>query len=675
MAAGDVRVVGSWDDWATPGHAPELHDAQWRLARLELPPGEHGYLLQRGDETALDPFNPLTTWRGDEEVSLAIVDDCSAPAIRIDDVRVDDEGNVQLAARFLAARDGSGVDPSTVEIATADGRALLIDSVDESSGNVAASIGGLGAGKHSLRAHARDQDGTEAEAARAVAWASPKMADWADGVIYQVVLDRYRDNGGAPLAAPATPGSRAGGTLDGLRAEIEAGTFDALGVTALLLSPVYDNPDGEYPGLDGHAYQGYHGYWVAESRRVEPELGSEAALEAAVTAAHARGIAVLLDIVPNHLHEDNPRYAEHRADGWFQEDGCVCGTTECPWSSNMSTCSFTSYLPDVRLQEPAAMRAAVDDAVWWTERFGVDGVRIDAVPMMPRAATRRIAHALREHAYPRRGPGMASFVMGEVFTGPGEAALEEIRYHLGPAGLDGAFDFPSMWSLRDAIATGNAGFTEVEELLAASAERFAGSGVRLARMLNNHDTARFISAAAGDAYGDTWSEPAAQPVTDEPYHRLAIAFAAVFTLPGMPLLYHGDEVGLAGAGDPDSRRVMPADAELLEPQRALRERIQRLSKLRTCSAALRRGDRVPLAVAHRTYAYLRGTDMDAPAVVVLSASSSEQTVQLVAGAMEPGAWVDAISGTTVEVAAGSPIDIEMPALSYRVLLRANDPCR
>jgi glycosidase len=135
----------------------------------------------------------------------------------------------------------------------------------------------------------------------------PAAPTWADGLLYQVVTDRFRGDGGASLTAPESPGGRAGGTLDGITAEIEAGSFAAMGVTALWISPVYTNPIEAREGRgDGHMYEGYHGYWPLAPRGVEPRIGGEAALERLIATAHAAGLRVLLDVVPNHVYEDEP---------------------------------------------------------------------------------------------------------------------------------------------------------------------------------------------------------------------------------------------------------------------------------------------------------------------------------------------------------------------------------
>src|SRR5437764_1171727 len=177
------------------------------------------------------------------------------------------------------------------------------------------------------------------------------------------MIDRFRGPAG-PLAAPASPGDRAGGTLDGVRAALAAGYFEALGVTTLWLSPVYTNPAGYELGRAGRPVTPYHGYWPAAPRR-----GGE-----------------------------RPR----------------------------------------RGASPAAL--------------------VHAVPRMPRAAERRMLAAL--HGMLFRAP-QDLLVVGEVYTGPGDAGREQIRAFLGDRldGLDSAFDFPLMWATRDALAHGsNGGF-------------------------------------------------------------------------------------------------------------------------------------------------------------------------------------------------------------------------
>ncbi|MBI4950600.1 MAG: hypothetical protein HY908_01070 [Myxococcales bacterium] len=669
--APEAHVLGSWDGWAPPGTPVEPFGDGWYLARLELPPGEHGYLVSDASGVHPDPLDPLGTWRTDgsgEEVSLLVVADCSVPELLVTAVAVSADA-LGLVAELRASASGAPLDAASVVVTTPGGVGAPVVSGAPESGRVEVALSGLPAGRVSVHLGAADEDGLRAEA-RALGWTAPATGtpgerDLRDEVLYQVLIDRFRGDGGAALDPPPTPGSRAGGTLGGVAAAVDDGSLAALGVTALWLSPVLPGPLGTRLGPDGHLYEGYHGYWPTESRGVEPRLGGEAALDALVARAHAAGLAVHLDLVPNHVEAESARYLEHPE--WFSPSGCVCGSASCPWSSHIETCWFTPFLPDVRFQEPGAMAATLGDVRYFLERFDVDGYRIDAVPMMPRAATRRIADATRRAAAPAR----ARRLLGEIYTGPGTAAVEALAYQLGPDGLDSAFDFPLMWALHDAVARGTGSFGAVEAVLAYEETRLAGSGAVMARMLDNHDTPRFVSVATGDDAADAWSSPAPQPASPEPYERLAVAMAIVFTLPGVPVLYQGDELGLAGGADPDNRRVLPRASELLPAQQALGATVGRLARLRRCSAALRRGARTPLVAAGDHYAYRR--DGDYPVVVAVSASDAPVSFTLPPSAVGPGAWRDVVTGASV-VANTDPTPVELAPRSFRILVRSDDPC-
>jgi len=580
------------------------------------------------------------------------------------------DGTVEISATFLASDAALSVDPASVTARTTRGVALTVEVQDREDGAFTARAEGLPVGRHVVELSATDDAGAPAETARAVAWVAPRAESWADGVLYQVVTDRFRGDGGVALAEPPTPGSRAGGTLDGVLRELERGTLDELGVTALWLSPVYVNPTEARAGADGRMYDSYHGYWPLESRQVDSRIGGPDKLTELIDVAHSRGIQVLLDLVPNHVYETNARYAEHQDDGWYSPPGCVCGTEDCPWGGFIQTCWFTPYLPDVRWQHADSMQLAADDALYWAHQFEADGFRIDAVPMMPRAATRRMGHALRTDTFPPE----STFLLGEIFTGPGLQGIDEVRHHLGPAGLNSAFDFPLMWAIRGAVARGDQSFEAVETVLAESEAAYAGSGAVLSLILGNHDTPRFISAAHGDDFGDPWDDPSEQPAVEEPYLRQALGMALMFTLPGLPTLYYGDEVGLAGAGDPDSRRVMPADDALSTLQEELRAKVRQLGQLRLCSEALRHGDREPVLVDESSYVFTRGLPDGAPTVVMLSTQAIASSIVAPPATLPIGRYVDAMSGETFDADGVTPTEVPMDALSFRVLLPEGDPC-
>ena len=674
-AGSTVTVMGSWDGWQAPGIAAVPSGPPgWQLALLTLPPGQYGYEVVTDGTVGLDPFEPLTTFVGEREVSRLAAADCTVPALQIAAASADAAGALAVSGTFAAAAGGPALDPASVRAAV-DGAPLAAGTATRITaapalGTLSIATDGLAVGKHTVTIDAADAQGHAAPTARAAVWVQPAAETWDDAVLYQIVTDRFRGDGGAALAPPATPGTRAGGTFAGVTAEIERGTFAALGVTALWISPVYQNPTGFLPGTDGHLSEGYHGYWVLADRAVEPAFGGEAALDALMASAHAHGLRVLFDIVPNQVYQQNPIYLAHQSDGWFNSgpDACICGAAGCDWATYQQSCWFTPYLPDVRYQADGAMENAVGDALFWMSRFDADGVRIDAVPMTPRATTRRIVRALRDSEAPSR----ALFALGEVFTGGGTAGLDQIKYYLGPDGLDSAFDFPLMWAMRDVIAHDVSGFDEVEGILAETEQALAGSGAVVPRMLDNHDTTRFISEASGDDLSDPWGNPPPQPASPSVFARHQMALALVFALPGMPVIYYGDEVGLAGADDPDSRRVMPALEGLPSEQAATLALTRRLGALRRCSVALRRGARVPIWDDSDTYAFARDVGDGAPVVALFSRSQAPAVVTVPGGIVPAGSWVDAISGAAITLAGDTAVPLA--PLSFRILVPASSAC-
>ncbi|MFT3767239.1 MAG: alpha-amylase family glycosyl hydrolase [Minicystis sp.] len=665
----EVRVIGSWDGWQTPGIAAEPAEDGWKGALLTLPPGEHGYLITVNGAPRLDKFQPLTTFRGEQEVSLLIADDCSVPALHIEAAEADADGALHVAGTFLAHDRGPAIAPASLTVGI-DGEPAKTaqPSATAATGAFTINASGLAPGKHTITIDAQDAGGKAAERARASVWVKPVAETWSDAVLYQIVVDRYRGDGGTALAAPPTPGTRAGGTLAGVTAEIEKGTFAALGVSALWISPVYTNPDEFRIGRDGHLSQGYHGYWPVADREVDPHLGGEAALDALIASAHAHGLRVLFDLVPNHVYETNPRYTAHQSDGWFDDgpDHCICGDPGCDWGAHIERCWFTSFLPDVRWESDAAMNATVADTLFWMDRFDADGVRIDAVPMMPRLTTRRILRAMRDHVAPRS----ALFSVGEVFTGPG--GIDSIKFHMGPDGLDSAFDFPLMWSLRDAIASNRAGLDAIASTLDETDTALRGSGAVMARMLGNHDTTRFLSEAAGNAGNDAWANPPPQPTSAGPYVRQRLATALIFALPGMPVIYYGDEIGLAGASDPDSRRVMPSLDALSEEQQKTLALTKRLGQLRRCLPSLRTGARVPVWADGTTLAFARDSGDGVPALALFSTAQAQTKIAVPGGVVPPGDYVDALSGEAVTLAGGDAIPID--PLTAKILVPSTSPC-
>ena len=141
---------------------------------------------------------------------------------------------------------------------------------------------------------------------------------------------------------------------------------------------------------------------------------------------------------------------------------------------------------------------------------------------------------------------------------------------------------------------------------------------------------------------------------------LALAMAVLLTNRGVPLIYYGDEIGLAGAGDPDNRRFMDWNtAGYNTGQRLLLDRHKKLGQLRKAHPALRRGTRTTLSLADDTWAYsmVEGSDT---VYVLLNRSDGDKTV----GGLPAGSYTDQVTGATV-----TGPTLTVPPRSFRILTK------
>ncbi len=188
----------------------------------------------------------------------------------------------------------------------------------------------------------------------------------------------------------------------------------------------------------------------------------------------------------------------------------------------------------------------------------------------------------------------------------------------------------------------------------------------MATMIGNHDVVRFATESAGDGSGDGLDSGSAAPAGSDVYARQALALAAVFTLPGAPVVYYGDEIALVGHVDPDSRRVMPADAaNLIADQISTRAAVEApRASARACSAALRRGSYRLLFGDAEHLAFARELP-GADTAVVLLLPRREQRSSAPLPQIAAGTWIDALTGRPQSLspeltnAAGAPLSLQL----------------
>ena len=504
--------------------------------------------------------------------------------------------------------------------------------------------------------------------------------DWRDAVMYFAMVDRFHDSDGrADLVSGVSDGDARtgpsgqyeGGDLPGATERLDY--LADLGVTAVWLSAPYENRDlagaAIDPGSDSHNYSAYHGYWPSPANidysdpfrpsprpAVESRIGDAADLRTFVDTAHTttgadgEPMKVLFDYVMNHVDIESGLYRAHN--DWFaRRDGRfpLCGPDGL-WDDPFwgIRCAFTDYLPAFDFDNAAARTWSVNDALWWAREYDLDGYRLDAIKHVPLSWLEELRTRLNEEFTAPEGDRF--YLVGETFAYDDRDLLR--RYVDPETLLDGQFDFPLKARLCEAVFTPGGDLGGFASWMDGN-DSFYGASAIMTTWIGNHDIPRAIHFASreiascreGSNPGNGWDWRPAQPTDAAPYERLGVSFAIMMTNPGIPLIYYGDEIGLAGGGDPDNRRMMPwSDAELNAHQIALRERVRGLARLRAQNRALSRGRRTTLSSSRDTWVYtMGGCGSSTPDVTVaINRADSANSVDIPAGS-----YTDLLGGGTV----------------------------
>jgi neopullulanase len=677
-----VELAGEWNGWQAEAMR-EGDDGVWRAER-DLEPGIHCYKLVVDGEWRLDPGNSYQAYCDEVQNSGARVPDRALPLLALESAPTVGGGGFAARVFFSGGCDGTG--PAQVTATLVHGfEQSAVDAVfDERDWSLEVALSGLEPGKYTVRIDARDLAGRAAERLLLPFWVEDEPFSWADAVIYMIMTDRFVN--GEPANDPAPDPSAEptvdwyGGDLQGITSTIESGYFDELGIRALWITPFNTGALGTYPDASGErGVTGYHGYWPIEPRSIDPRLGSEEDLRALVTAAHGRGIRLLMDLVVNHVHEDHRYYRDHPE--WFN-DGCMCGTDGCDWTDDRLTCLFAPYMPDLDWRQEEASEQLIEDALWWLETFDLDGFRIDAVKHVDDLAVFNLGTRVTETF---EQAGTDYYLNGETAMGWGgddpEASQSEydtISRYIGPNGLDGQFDFVLFHAVASLVlAWGERTYVHLDFWTLQSQLQYP-EGAIMTPYLGSHDTSRFLSrsdyrgqdeAHPRGVAENKWADLPEPPDEDEPYDRARLGFCWLLTVPGAPLVYQGDEYGEYGGADPDNRHMLRAEDDLQPREAALLADVRTLGRVRQGSVALRRGEYVSLGADGAFLAFVRQSNTDA-ALVVLNGDATEavQELDLSATALaHADALSDALGWGAAAVVAGSTATVTVPPRSCAVL--------
>jgi alpha-glucosidase len=365
---------------------------------------------------------------------------------------------------------------------------------------------------------------------------------WQSGIVYQVYPRSFQDSNGDGI-----------GDLKGIESRLDH--LVELGVDAVWISPIYPSPMADF------------GYDVSDYTDIDPMFGTLADFDALVAAAHARGLKIILDFVPNHTSSEHPWFVESRSSrdnakrNWYiWRDGRPDGSAPNNWVSEFGGPAwsfdaatrqyyyhaFLKEQPDLNWRNPDVRAAMLDAMRFWFAR-GVDGFRVDAIhhlieaehlkdnPPNPdwregQSPARRLArlHSLDQeetHDCIAEMRAVADSYPDRVLIGEASLPIEQLMAYYGKEmpGFHLPFNFHLIKSPWDPQVIAEL-IEQYEVALGGGVERWPNW------VLGNHDRSRVASRIGPE--------------------QARVAAMLLLTLRGTPTIYQGEEIGMADVAIP-----------------------------------------------------------------------------------------------------------------------------
>ena len=450
---------------------------------------------------------------------------------------------------------------------------------------------------------------------------------WPDGVMYEIFVQSFADSDDDGI-----------GDISGMTAKLDY--LKDLGIQGVWLMPISPSPS-------------YHKYDVTDYYNIHPDYGTLEDFKTFVREAHKRNIKVVIDLVVNHSSSEHPwfqaavsgpenAYRDYYV--WADPDSIkekiakkeitLDSDNITQWHASEGNGEyyygfFWGGMPDLNFDNPKVRAEIIKIGEYWLTEIGVDGFRLDAAKHIYPDDQAEDSHEWWiEFGNAMRAVNPEVYMVGEVW---GNSEL------VGPylQGLPSMFNFDFYHQLNQLIATEQD--NNLIENLTATREIYEQINPNYldAIFLNNHDQNRLLSDVGGDK------------------RKAKLAAAILLTLPGMPYLYYGDEIGMLGQKpDEEIREPFLWDYSGLAPEQAswisgknsndstvvplavqmkddesIYSWYKKLIHLRNKMSALRQGDLGSLAVGKELLGYKRAMG-DQSLLVIHNLAGVEQKVSL-----------------------------------------------
>lgn len=414
------------------------------------------------------------------------------------------------------------------------------------------------------------------------------------------------------------PSLRHGGDLEGVRQHLDY--LADLGVTAIWLTPVLENNSPDYRPKEGAPSSTYHGYATTDYYRVDPRFGTNEEYRRLVDEAHSKGLKVVMDMIFNHCGLDHPWVADMPSRDWFnvpewlQKKGDEAKKLYLqtsykltpvldPYASEVDRREttdgwFVSTMPDLNQRNPHVMTYLIQNAMWWVETIGIDGIRMDTYPYADREAMAKWMKRMEEE-YPHFNTVGETWVSEPAYTAAWQmnSRLTDVNSYLKTVMDFSFYDKINKAKTEQTDAWDN-GYNRVYNSLCY--DYLYPNPASVMAFLDNHDTDRFLDNGQG-------------------VETLQQAMALLLTIQRIPQIYYGTEILMSGnkrVTDGNVRRDFPggwaADkanaftAEGRTPaQQSMFTWLRRLLHWRKGNEVVTRGRQVQFVPYHGVYVVAR----------------------------------------------------------------------
>ena len=437
--------------------------------------------------------------------------------------------------------------------------------------------------------------------------------------------DRFKDLLDT-LCDRKNPLARHGGDLQGVINHLDY--IRELGATAIWLCPVIEN-DMPLEKESAAMLSGYHGYWFTNHYEIDKRFGGKEAYLKLVQSAHAKGLKVIQDAVYNHIGEMHWWMKDPPTDDWINQwpayqntnhrDEAMFDPHGSAKDKNILVAGwFVPHLPDLNLKNIYLARFMIQNAIWMTETFQLDGWRVDTYKYCDEHFLNNLNDALSMEF-----PSLTSF--GEAWVNSVPASAYFCRNNMNipfKHSLLGVTDFPVSFAMLESLRK-NYGFTDgVNRLyMTLSQDMLYQDPMHNCIFFDNHDMNRFFSEVGED------------------YSSFEMGMGLLLTMRGIPELYYGTEILMKNFKNPSDAMVredfpggFPGDV-LNKFERKGRtglenkavDYISKLASFRKTSTALGSGKLMQYVPVNGLYVYFRYNEKQ-NIMCVLNTDSLSRTI-------------------------------------------------